>query len=173
MHRVEKAKPSHVPSDVEQDTDQKTYNLFLFNHKSKPLETTQTQQYSKIFSEKLGHLQGTKVKICISPNSQRKFCKARSVSYYLKEEVEKELERLEAQNIISPVTFSEWPTPVVPVAKPDGNVRLCGDYKVTVNPVAKLDAYPLPKVDDLFAAVSGGKLFLKLDLAHAYPNSWN
>ena len=37
-----------------------------------------------------------------------------------------------------------------------------------VNAVAKLETYPLPKVEDLFAALSGGVLFFKLDLSHAY-----
>ena len=46
--------------------------------------------------------------------------------------------------------------------------RICGDYKLTVNKVAKLEAYPLPHVDDLFASLAGGVAFSKLDLANAY-----
>ena len=52
--------------------------------------------------------------------------------------------------------------------KRDGSIRICGDYKVTVNLAAKTDTYPLPKIDDLFASVLGGKLFSKVDLASAY-----
>ena len=54
---------------------------------------------------------------------------------------------------------------VVPVINEDGNVRLCGDYKVTVNKAAKIDHYPIPKIDDLFASLSGGEKFTKLDLS--------
>ena len=43
-----------------------------------------------------------------------------------------------------------------------------GDYKVTINLAAKTDTYPLPKIEDLFASLSGGKLFSKVDLASAY-----
>ena len=47
-------------------------------------------------------------------------------------------------------------------------MRICGDYKLTVNQAATTDSYPLPRIEDLFASLSGGQLFTKLDLAHAY-----
>ena len=52
--------------------------------------------------------------------------------------------------------------------KRDGSVRICGDYKITVNQAAKLDPYPLPRIEDLFSRLSAGKRFTKLDKAHAY-----
>jgi hypothetical protein len=66
------------------------------------------------------------------------------------------------------VEFSEWAAPIVPVINPDGSVRICSDYKVTANRAVLTDTYPFPKVEDLFAALHGGKLFSKLDLSHAY-----
>ncbi len=56
----------------------------------------------------------------------------------------------------------------MPVVKKDGSIRVCGDYKLTVNLAAIVDCYPLPKIDDIFASLAGGKTFTKLDLAHAY-----
>lgn len=82
--------------------------------------------------------------------------------------VEKELERLQLQGIIEPVKFSDWAAPIVPVLKKDGGIRICGDYKLTVNRAAKVDTYPLPRIEDLFTSLAGGKTFSKLDLAHAY-----
>ena len=70
--------------------------------------------------------------------------------------------------MIEPIQFSDWAAPIVPVIKSDGSVRICGDYKVTVNQAAKVDHYPIPRIDDLFASLSGGKKFTKLDLSHAY-----
>ena len=52
--------------------------------------------------------------------------------------------------------------------KNDDSIRICGDYKQTINQVAIPDKYPLPKVDDLLASLAGGETFTKLDLAHAY-----
>ena len=37
-----------------------------------------------------------------------------------------------------------------------------------MNPVLYVDQYPLPKPEDLFATLSGGKYFAKLDLSHTY-----
>ena len=49
--------------------------------------------------------------------------------------------------------------------KRDGSVHLCGDYKVTVNRFLTPDNYPLPRIEDIFPALQGGKLFSKLDLS--------
>ena len=53
-------------------------------------------------------------------------------AYALKPATEKRLERLENAGIIKQVTFSDWATPIVPVPKADGTIRICGDYKVTI-----------------------------------------
>ena len=54
------------------------------------------------------------------------------------------------------------------VPKKDGKLRICGDYKVTINPVMNIDQHPLLKLHDLFATLAGGKIFSKIDLTHAY-----
>ena len=113
-------------------------------------------------------MQGVIAKIHVDPNATPKFYKARSVPFALQAGVEEELERLQKQGIIEPVQFSDWAAPIVPVVKRDGKIRICGDYKVTINQSAKTDKYPIPRIDDLFASLSGGKRFSKLDLSHAY-----
>ena len=52
--------------------------------------------------------------------------------------------------------------------KPNGSVRICGDYKCTVNQASKLDKYPIPKTEDLLATLGGGNKFTKLDMSQAY-----
>ena len=66
------------------------------------------------------------------------------------------------------MVFSDWAAPIVPVMKPDKSTRICGDFKLTVNKVSKLDRHPIPKVEDLFSTLSGGTAFTKLDLTQAY-----
>ena len=70
---------------------------------------------------------------------------------------------------MEPVECSEWAAPIVAVLKQDRkSVCICGDFKQTINPSTKLDRYPIPRVEDLFAKLSGGKSFTTLDLSQAY-----
>jgi len=99
--------------------------------------------HKDIFGKGLGTLKGTEAKVYVDPSALPKFMKARPVPYALKTKVEKELDRLQSEGIISPVVFTEWAAPIVPGVKQDGSVHICGDYRCTVNQVSKLDNYPL------------------------------
>ena len=120
-------------------------------------------RYGSAFEDK-----DLKVKLFVKENSNPKFFKAHILPLSLREKVSDELDKLQAKSIIVPVKFSSWAAPIVPVIKCDGSVRLCGDYKLTINSVAQTEVYLLPRIKKLFAAVSGGKVFSKLDLSHAY-----
>ena len=88
-----------------------------------------------------------------------KFCKSCPVPYALKDRIEQELDRSVQEGILEPVEVSEWAAPIVPIVKNDQSIRICGDYKVTMNQASKLDNYPIPKADDLFATLAGGQKF--------------
>ena len=79
-----------------------------------------------------------------------------------------ELDRLQAEGIIIPTIFSKWATPIMPMMKSDGSIRICGDFKQTVNKSARIEVYPLPRIEELFACLSGGQTFTTVDLLHAY-----
>ena len=127
------------------------------------------QKHKVVFQEGLGALQGYQAKIIIDHTATPRFHKARAVPYAYRELVEKELDRLVQEGTLEPVEFVDWTSPIVPVLKKDKNsVRICGDFKQTINPVSRLDRYPIPKVEDLFTSLSGEKLFSKIDLSQAY-----
>ena len=107
-------------------------------------------EFPSLFTPELGKFTGPPVNIPVQDNAQPIFKKARMVPLALRERVDKELQRLVDQDILEPVLYSNWATPVVVVNKANGDLRLCGDYKVTVNRVAKTDSYPLPRFEDLF-----------------------
>ena len=80
----------------------------------------------------------------------------------------REIEHFQEVGSIVPVTHSEWETPIVPIVKGGRSIWICGDYKVNVNQVSKLDNYPIPKTEDKLAKIWGGQKFTKLNLSHVY-----
>ena len=131
--------------------------------------TTMLKRHQAVFQEGLGMLKGHKVKIVIDPQAAPRFCKARPVPYALRDKVEAELDHLVSEGTLEPVQYSDWAAPIVVVLKSNKtSVRICGDFKQTINPVSKLDKYPIPKVEDLFASLSGSRVFSKIDLSQAY-----
>ena len=125
-------------------------------------------KHAEVFKEGLGSMKNITVKLNIKPDSRPKFFKVRPVPYAIKPKVEAGLEALIKSRVLEPVSQSDWATPIVPVIKKDESVRVCGDFKVTVNSVLDAEQYPLPHIDDLFAGLAGGKKFSKIDLNQAY-----
>ena len=83
----------------------------------------------------------------------------------MKDKIE-QLDQLEQDGIIEKVQYADWAAPIVPVLKADGkSLRICGDFKVTVNRASKIDRYPIPKSKSTFAH---GRMFTKLDMSRAY-----
>eukprot|EP00731_Ephydatia_muelleri_P012033 Em0006g927a len=91
-----------------------------------------------LFKDELGLCKGVKATIHVDETVQPLFFRHRSVPHALKARIEEEINKLEKAGIIEPVAPSEWAAPVVPLVKQDGSIRLCGDYKLTVNRVLKL-----------------------------------
>ena len=125
-------------------------------------------KHAALFQEELGLLKDVTVKLHVHPDSVPKFHKPRPVPFALRDGVEKELERLQSLGVIKPVATSDWAAPIVPVVKRDHSIRVCGDYKLTINQVSNTETYPLPRIEEIFASLSGGKTFTKLDLQNAY-----
>ena len=133
-----------------------------------PLENV-LHKHAAVFEDTLGTLQGFKAQVRIDSAVAPKFCKARTVPYAYRAMVDAELDKLVEQGILTPVQFSDWAAPIVPVLKSDKkSVRICGDFKKTVNQASKVDKYPIPKIEDLFSSLAGGKAFTTLDMSQAY-----
>ncbi|CAB0017581.1 unnamed protein product [Nesidiocoris tenuis] len=124
--------------------------------------------YEDLFSPGIGKLKDTVETLHLKPNSIPVYFKARRVPLALQPAYERELERLESLQIISKVPCSEWATPTVPVVKADGSIRLCGDYKVTVNKHLIVDDHPIPSIDDILSKMANNKFFSSFDIRQAY-----
>ncbi len=79
----------------------------------------------------------------MNADAHPKFYKPRSIPFLLKDKVEQELNVLQAKGIISPVQFSAWTAPIIPVPKKNGKLRICGDYKLTINQASPVETYQL------------------------------
>ena len=81
-------------------------------------------------------------------------------------EVNTLIDNMLKKEVIQPST-SPWSAPVVLVKKKNGDLRLCVDYR-QLNQVTRRDAFPLPRIDDLFDGLAGSRFFSTLDLASGY-----
>ena len=118
--------------------------------------------------DEIGTLRGTKARLSLKTNSKPVLHKARPAPYALCPKIDDELQQLEQTGIIYKIEWSEWASPVVLVVKQNGDIRLCGDFKVSINSLLLVDQYPLPSVEDILATFAGGKKFSKLDLQQAH-----
>ena len=66
----------------------------------------------------------------------------------LGKKVQDELDRLVDLGVLNKVDYSEWAALIVVVNKPNGKVRICGDYKALTRSI-KVDQHPIPTLDVL------------------------
>ena len=131
-------------------------------------DTAAARIVPNVFQKEVGCIRGYTATIRLKENVKPIFKKNRSVPYALQPALEAELEQMQKEGIIEPTDSSEWATPLVIVPKSNGKIRVCGDFKVTINQCVETKLYPLPNVEDIFARLAGGKIFTKLDLSQAY-----
>ena len=170
IHVVDSTGPSLVGRDwiASLKLDLNTIcNLNSGNSAEKDLKTL-LHKYNSVFNDSPGCIKDVKVKLHVEPGAVPKFCRARTPPYAMRAGIEDELNRLQRENIITPVEHSEWATPIVPILKKDKSVRICGDYKTTVNRVSPGDCHPIPLVEDLAQSLAGGEKYSKIDFSHAY-----
>lgn len=122
------------------------------------------QKFADIFEEKVGCIPNLVTSLKLNDGARPVFLKERQVPFALREKVERELDALEKDGIITKVNTSNWGSPLVVIPKPDGNVRLCVDYKVAVNPQLEAAHYPIRKIDEILHNLKNAKYFCKLDL---------
>lgn len=125
-------------------------------------------RYSTVFQDGLGQCTAVEVRLTLRPGSQPIFRQKRTVPFHVMPLVEQELERLQQSGIITPVTFSRYAAPIVVVKKPNGGIRICGDYSTGLNDSLQQHEFPIPTPEKIFASLSNCSIFSQLDLKDAY-----
>ena len=115
-------------------------------------------------------IKGFEASIRLKHDSKDTFCKARRIPMALQNEVNAELDNLEARGIIEKCTSVglENVSPVVWVRKKNGRLRMCPDYKVQPNKKIYVEDYPLPTPNYVFSKLAGAEYFGSIDLKDAY-----
>ncbi|XP_043206452.1 uncharacterized protein K02A2.6-like [Amphibalanus amphitrite] len=127
-------------------------------------------RHKSVFDGTPGRISGVKAHLTLKPDARPVSRPVRSPPYALKPAVEQELDRWVQAGIaekVGPNDAPGWGTPLVTVPRADGGVRLCGDYRLTVNPQLQMATHPTPSAEDIFASVRGRR-FCKLDLKDAF-----
>ncbi|XP_036338618.1 uncharacterized protein K02A2.6-like [Rhagoletis pomonella] len=134
---------------------------------SEKLQTLLTT-FADVFTPALGTIKSVKASIKLKENAVPKFSKSRPIPFAQLPKFKEEAQRLSQAGIWQQITFSDWASPIVLATKPDGSVRICGDFKRGVNQQIDVDQYPLPTRECLLHTVRHGKYFSKIDLRDAY-----
>ena len=92
--------------------------------------------------------------------------KPRRFSEPLNREIDAACKELELQDIVE-TCQSPWNSPLVPLRKIDGSLRLCVDYR-KVNKVTKPDKFPMPNLTDSVYTAHNMNFFSKIDLTKGY-----
>ena len=93
-------------------------------------------------------------------------CKSRRYSAEDRQFIDSEIDRLLTEGIIEP-SHSPWRAQIV-VTGDERKKRMVIDYSQTVNRYTLLDAYPLPRIEELVNKVAKYEYFSQLDLKSAY-----
>ncbi|MDY6929942.1 MAG: RNase H-like domain-containing protein [Pseudomonadota bacterium] len=97
------------------------------------------------------------------------FLKRRIIPYGQRDGVQQSLNKMETSGIITKIESSAWATPIVVAMKSDGQTpRLCGDYRLTLNPRLRRCSSTTMEPEDFMKMLLGCTVFSKIDLADAY-----
>jgi len=123
-------------------------------------------EYADLF-DGVGLLEGD-VHLEIDPTVPPVQMPLRRIPIGVRDKVAAELQRLEADGIITPVTEpSSWISALLAVAKPDNRIRICIDPK-PLNKALKRAQYRMPVIDDVLPQLAGAKIFSTVDVKSAF-----
>jgi len=124
------------------------------------------RDYPSVFGEKPGLIKGFEVNLRLREGAVPVFLGPRPIPIARAEATQKALEKLFACHFLEPCTAGPWGTPIVAVPKTNGEIRVCGDYALTLNPEMMLAGRSTPTIDML--SLVEGEVFCLLDMDQAY-----
>lgn len=127
------------------------------------------ESYPELF-QGIGKLKDFQVKLHINPDIKPTCQPHRRVPFHIRQKVEDELQKLEADDIIEEVS---GPTPLIspivapPKPKDPDKVRICVDMRQANTAIVR-ERHITPTMDDVIHELNGATVFSKLDLRAGY-----
>ncbi|MCG8112852.1 MAG: RNase H-like domain-containing protein [Candidatus Thiodiazotropha taylori] len=183
MQEVEEVKPFSCTADpscsqaVKSEQNLPDHLLDLFKRSCKNLTRRQSHELKQLLikhegvfaksANDLGKTSVVKHKIYVGDSQPIRQRPRRAPRAFASEE-DKIIEEQLKSGVIREST-SPWASPLVYVRKKDGGTRPCVDYR-KLNELGKnkMEAYPIPRMDDCLESLGGAVLFSNIDLQSGY-----
>jgi hypothetical protein len=124
------------------------------------------QKHRSMWKERLGQVHSTAHRVDLIPGKKPVHCQPYRAGPKSRALESAKIQRILKAEVIEPAT-SQWASPIVLVAKPDGSTRFCVDYR-RLNAVTVRDSYPLPHMDECIDSLGDAKIFTTLDCNSGY-----
>ena len=153
------------PNDVREQIDKLTSHIGNANHRQRIQDVL--WRHGKLFDLRIPSIIKATVKHAIETgNHPPVHTPPYRVSYKDEQLQRQEIDKLLKQGIIEEST-SPWSSPIVLVRKKDGSVRFCIDFR-KLNNITTKDAFPIPRIDDIFDHLSQAEYYTTIDFKSGY-----
>ena len=126
------------------------------------------KQYPSLFTGKVGKLKDFKVTLHVDPNVKPIRQRRRPVSLHLREKVKNAIQKMLGNDVIEAVNGpTPWVSPIVPVIKENGTVRVCTDARL-LNTAITREVHTSPTIDELAVELNEAKIISKFDFESGY-----
>ncbi|KAL5702453.1 hypothetical protein ACHQM5_027671 [Ranunculus cassubicifolius] len=98
----------------------------------------------------------------VNPTAIPKAQRQRKLSPHLRQSVNQEIAKLKDAGFIRETNYPTWIANIVPVAKPNGKVRICIDF-TNLNEACPKDSFPLPDIDSLVSSTANHEIMSMMD----------
>ena len=160
---VERDDPGEVRNNVED-----VVNLAHLSHPQRVKVLDMIKCHGRVFSageSDIGRASVTEHQIILNDDTPI-YQRPRRFPQPINDEIDRQCRELCDADIIEP-SISPFSSPIVPVRKKDGTIRMCIDYR-RLNSVTVPDKFPVPNLLDSIFSLHGNKFFTKLDLIRGY-----
>ena len=123
-------------------------------------------EFEDVLDGRVGRYKDGEAKVVINKDAQPRSHKPYRIPETLKDKVEQAVRQLTDEGWVEE-SDSPWGSPIVPIHKPDGSIRVCVDYR-SLNSVTPQTQFQIPLLEEMLAKVGQAGYLSKLDLRKRY-----